>query len=401
MEPARSHSSPRPSALRWQILRRALLRRHTSNSSEEIILDKVSRRTRNGFDLIPSVLVNDGGEEGSDALPKKDACFCYSLPLPNAPKLFLRVIAYGIKAVNHGCMSVLWMYMFVSFVLINPFTLSTSIWLQKISLLRYISSCSLVDLAVFVAIVTQYIVAFSFVSAIADMCKIMKVLLCSQRWEDCLDLNDYKVCNQYDIDNTGLICQWPSEDVLAYYSLSHLSLFRGKKVIELGSGYGLAGFVIATATDASEVVISDGNPQVVDYIQRNIDANSASFCSTKVKSMVLHWDQVEGLDICGAFDLVVASDCTFFKEFHEGLARTIRCLLKEDGPSEAILFSPQRGDSLEKFMVEVKDSGLHITITETYDTEVWARHIKYSEGDRLWPNYESDHCYPLLISITR
>ncbi|CAA0821058.1 Rac-like GTP-binding protein ARAC1 [Striga hermonthica] len=92
---------------------------------------------------------------------------------------------------------------------------------------------------------------------------------------------------------------------------------------------------------------------------------------------------------------------TFFKEFHEGLARTIRCLLKEDGPSEAILFSPQRGDSLEKFMVEVKDSGLHITITETYDTEVWARHIKYSDGDQSWPNYESNHCYPLLISITR
>lgn len=39
-----------------------------------------------------------------------------------------------------------------------------------------------------------------------------------------------------------------------------------KKVIELGSGYGLAGLVIAAATDALEVVISDGNPQVVDCI---------------------------------------------------------------------------------------------------------------------------------------
>lgn len=46
----------------------------------------------------------------------------------------------------------------------------------------------------------------------------------------------------------------------------HLNSFRSKKVIELGSGYGLAGFVIAAATGASEVVISDGNPQVVDCI---------------------------------------------------------------------------------------------------------------------------------------
>jgi len=46
----------------------------------------------------------------------------------------------------------------------------------------------------------------------------------------------------------------------------HSNSFRSKKVIELGSGYGLAGFAIAAATEASEVVISDGNPQVVDCI---------------------------------------------------------------------------------------------------------------------------------------
>lgn len=46
----------------------------------------------------------------------------------------------------------------------------------------------------------------------------------------------------------------------------HPNSFRSKKVIELGSGYGLAGFVIAAATEASEVVISDGNPRVVDCI---------------------------------------------------------------------------------------------------------------------------------------
>ncbi|KAL3627030.1 hypothetical protein CASFOL_028393 [Castilleja foliolosa] len=326
MEPDHSHSSSTPASLRWKILRRVLRGRPSSNpgcirlpknldfpekSSEEIILDKVSRRTRNGFNLIPWHLVNEGVED-SVSLPKKDACFCYSLPLPNAPKLFLR-----------------------------------------------------------------------------------------QRWEDCVDLNDFKVCNRYDIDNTGLVCQWPSEDVLAYYSLSHLGRFRSKRVIELGSGYGLAGFVIAMVSEASEVVISDGNPQVVDYIQRNIDANIASFGGTTLKSMILHWDQFEFSDIFGTFDVIVASDCTFFKEFHKGLAQTIRCLLNENGPSEAILFSPKRGDSLEKFLVEVKDSGLQFTLTETYDTEILRRHKNNSHGNHSWPNYESDHCYPLLVNITR
>ena len=84
--------------------------------------------------------------------------------------------------------------------------------------------------------------------------------------DDRANLNDFEICNRYDIDNTGLVCHWPSEDILAYFCLSHTDMFRSKKVIELGSGYGLAGLVIAAVTDALEIVISDGNPQVVDCI---------------------------------------------------------------------------------------------------------------------------------------
>ncbi|KAL0431012.1 UNVERIFIED_CONTAM: hypothetical protein Sradi_0727200, partial [Sesamum radiatum] len=88
------HCQPnrKPSSLRWQILRRASAAASPSdpeNLCEEIRLDKVSRRTRSGFNLIPWHVVNEVGED-SDSFPKRDACFCYTLPLPNAPKLFLR-----------------------------------------------------------------------------------------------------------------------------------------------------------------------------------------------------------------------------------------------------------------------------------------------------------------------
>ncbi|XP_051117426.1 calmodulin-lysine N-methyltransferase [Andrographis paniculata] len=311
MEPGQT---PKLSSLRWQILRRALRQRPSSapdNQCDGFRLESISRRARYGFDLIPWHVVGEG-RGVSDSFSDREACLCYTLPLPNSPMLFLR-----------------------------------------------------------------------------------------QRWEASVDLHDFEVCNQYDIDNTGLVCQWPSEEILAYYSMSHLSSFRGKKIIELGSGYGLAGLVIAMATEASEVVISDGNPQVVDYIQRNIDANSASFNGTTVKSMILHWDQHEIADMVGTFDVIVASDCTFFKKFHKSLAQIIKHLLKENGPAKAILFNPKRGDSLDMFLAAVKDTGLQFNLNETYDMEVWKRHMKFISGDPSWPNYEPDHCYPLLISITR
>ncbi|PIA55472.1 hypothetical protein AQUCO_00700041v1 [Aquilegia coerulea] len=224
-------------------------------------------------------------------------------------------------------------------------------------------------------------------------------LVLRQRPENTVNLNDFRICNKYDIDNTGLVCHWPSEDVLAYFCLSNADMFRSKRILELGAGYGLAGLVIAASTDALEVVISDGNPQVVDYIQHNIQANSAAYAETRVKSMILHWNQEDISNISNTFDIIIASDCTFFKEFHEGLAQTVKCLLKHSEASEAIFLSPKRGNSMEKFLEQIKGVGLRFSITENYDKKVWQLHQNFTRGDGSWPNYEVDHCYPLLVRI--
>lgn len=78
----------------------------------------------------------------------------------------------------------------------------------------------------------------------------------------------------------------------------------------------------------------------------------------------------------------------------------VMSLLKKAESSEAIFFSPKRGDSLMKFLEEIKADGLHFSVTEKYDAEVWKLHEKFSNGDDSWPGYEKDHCYPLLVRIT-
>ncbi|XP_023517689.1 calmodulin-lysine N-methyltransferase [Cucurbita pepo subsp. pepo] len=308
------------SSLRWKILRQALIPRSSSCNDDQSEMDakRISRRTTNGFNLIPSLITDDIGDEGTDGFSvsrssdhRRDRRVCYTLPIDGAPKLFLK-----------------------------------------------------------------------------------------QRMDDVADLDDFKICNKYDIDNTGLVCHWPSEDVLAYFCLLHSDLFRCKRVIELGSGYGLAGLVVAASTEASEVVITDGNPQVVEYIQHNIAINSKAFGGTRVDSLTLHWNQEEVSNISGSFDLIIASDCTFFKDYHRGLARMVMSLLKKVESSEAIFISPRRGDSLVKFLEEIKANGLHFSVIEEYDAEVWKRHEKFSNGDDSWPGYEKDHCYPLLVRIT-
>lgn len=113
---------------------------------------------------------------------------------------------------------------------------------------------------------------------------------------------------------------------------------------------------------------------------------------------VLFFMQVISLyqDIDGYFD------STFFKDFHRGLARIIKQLLSKEGLSEAIFLSPKRGNSLDLFLKVAEENGLHFSVTENYDKEVWKRHEGFLNGpDRnSWPSYEEGHCYPLLIRIT-
>ncbi|XP_020592898.1 calmodulin-lysine N-methyltransferase isoform X2 [Phalaenopsis equestris] len=223
-------------------------------------------------------------------------------------------------------------------------------------------------------------------------------LIMIQRLDDCVDLDDFKISNEHDIDTTG---RWPSEEVLTYFCIKRCEMFRSKRVLELGSGYGLAGLAIAASTDAFEVVISDGNPQVFDYVQRNININAKTFGDTKVKSMILHWNEELHSEMLHTFDIIIASDCTFFKAFHEGLAKTVISLLKTSETSEAIFLSPKRGDSLDKFLEKIKHVGLEYDLVEEYDSNVWNLHQKFqNKDDTSWPNYDEDHCYPILVRIT-
>lgn len=92
---------------------------------------------------------------------------------------------------------------------------------------------------------------------------------------------------------------------------------------------------------------------------------------------------------------------TFFKEFHNGLARIIKLLLNKAGPSEAIFFSPKRGNSLDKFLETINQNGLFFSVTENYDAEVWKRHEAFMDcKNSSWPSYERDHCYPVMVRIT-
>jgi predicted nicotinamide N-methyase len=71
-----------------------------------------------------------------------------------------------------------------------------------------------------------------------------------------------------DFDLTGQVV-WPSAILLSEHILENKKLLVDKRVIELGAGAGLSGYI--SSFFAKEVVLTDGNEVVVSLLEKNIE----------------------------------------------------------------------------------------------------------------------------------
>ncbi|XP_011666361.1 calmodulin-lysine N-methyltransferase [Strongylocentrotus purpuratus] len=199
-------------------------------------------------------------------------------------------------------------------------------------------------------------------------------------------------------NNTGNVCVWPSEEVLAHHCLTHRDLFREKTVCELGGGMTcLAGIAVACTSDAARVILTDGNDLSCKNIEVIVEKNKDRFTKTEVNIRNVRWNEESSFsDLRESVDVILSADCLFFDQYRSDLVHTIHSLLSADGM--AVIFAPCRNRTLDKFCQQAKSS-FHLTLEENYDPMVWNVYQQAkAQGKEV---FDEDIHYPLKITLTK
>ena len=152
---------------------------------------------------------------------------------------------------------------------------------------------------------------------------------------------------------------WPGASMAAWHLENCIGSKKltGANVIELGSGVGFIS-LMARALGADNVVITDGDPDVVNIAQKNVEINFPEDINLHIRAGRLRWNtpDVDAYKV-HEWDYILASDCTYRRASWGDLMQTIADL---SGPkTRAILeIEPRSRGEVEGVLAEARRRGL-------------------------------------------
>lgn len=152
----------------------------------------------------------------------------------------------------------------------------------------------------------------------------------------------------------GWTC-FPASVFLAQFVANCPSFVKGKHVVELGCGVGLAGIAAATA-GAKSVVCTDKDPTVLELAQMNINRNNVGHVA---RVQVLDWcNQTSWIDALPPCDVILAADVVYNAQVHGDFVNMCEALMPDDG--RAIVADPIQRYVRPSFVKLCSNRGLEV-----------------------------------------
>ncbi|XP_023021187.2 protein-lysine N-methyltransferase EEF2KMT [Leptinotarsa decemlineata] len=195
-------------------------------------------------------------------------------------------------------------------------------------------------------------------------------------------------------DGTTGLRTWQASLALSEWLLQNKSLFTHKTVLELGSGIGLTGLVLARECSAKCVFLTDCHETVLKILRYNVERNLKQYsvdevlkdtveilenCSrmnhrclyhnSKATTHVLNlpWEEIDEGECkkLGTVETIIAADIVYDDELFEPLIKAMKNLAVFSGVEEFIFSCTERNPStLDTFLRKMVSASFVATNTE-------------------------------------
>lgn len=163
------------------------------------------------------------------------------------------------------------------------------------------------------------------------------------------------------------------------------ALVSGKRVLELGCGLGLPGFVCHKFLGAEHVLLTDR----VDVVQICQDNLQFTQCSDGISTRTLEWDNPVELEECGEVDVLLAADCICRPIYGDSfplwdvIHRLSDLAIKANRTPPIVLVSVERrhNDGLEDFIAVATNGGADVQELWAFEERVYLYKLQVKPSD--------------------
>ncbi|KAK5645024.1 hypothetical protein RI129_006324 [Pyrocoelia pectoralis] len=150
---------------------------------------------------------------------------------------------------------------------------------------------------------------------------------------------------------TGL-CSWQASLALSEWCLANTDFFKGKVVLELGSGVGLTGIILALCK-AKHIFLTDCHPSVLQVLEENVHLNSEliSTETNNIQILKLQWEDIGSNNNLPSVDILIAADVVYDSSLFPFLLNVILHFFKVGTKTFIVACTERNASTLQEFLL--------------------------------------------------
>lgn len=128
---------------------------------------------------------------------------------------------------------------------------------------------------------------------------------------------------------------WEAALAVCEWAIRNADLIKDQNILELGSGTGLSGLVIAKCCRPASMILTDGNDKVMEYLCENVANNTVD--DVLVKTMNVNWvsiaDEEPNMEFLQQLNttppsLIIAADVIYDNTLFQALCETLDLIFR-------------------------------------------------------------------------